>query len=95
MMFVIEARRETHNRIWKWISGVFLDRSDADAYFESIPDELKCLQRLYSIPFSGYPLYMIEAYDFRFWPFADERCLTAYEGAADGDFLHSGRSDAS
>ena len=31
----------------------------------------------------------------RFWPFADERCLTAYEGAADGDFLHSGRSDAS
>ena len=36
MMYVVEA---TNDKGWHWISGVFANREDAEAYFRAIPND--------------------------------------------------------
>lgn len=65
-MFVVEADKQGRLR---WISGVFRERADAEAYVARIPEGLRRWQRLVEIPFADYPVYMIEADGFRFVTF--------------------------
>jgi len=62
-MFVIEA---TNSRNWRWISGVFQHRANAQAYFDSIPESARPLQRIVEVRLAAYPLFIIEQQGFEY-----------------------------
>ncbi|MEM7716079.1 MAG: hypothetical protein AAF349_21325, partial [Cyanobacteria bacterium P01_A01_bin.68] len=61
-MNYIEAVR--NNR--KWISGIFLKEKDAENYFQLIPEDIRDGQRIKSVYFEKYPVYLVEAEEFCF-----------------------------
>ncbi len=50
----------------KWISGIFLEKRDAQNYFQLIPEEIKDSQIIKSVNFEKYPVYLVEAEEFYF-----------------------------
>ena len=56
-MFIIEA---TNAKNWRWISGIFQHHADAQAYFDTIPEPARSLQRIVEAPVSAYPFFIIE-----------------------------------
>jgi hypothetical protein len=62
-MYSIEATNEKGHR---WISGIFKDRSDTEAYVLTIPTELRKSQSLIDVPFAGYPVYLAEDDSFQY-----------------------------
>lgn len=61
-MNYIEAVR--NNR--KWISGIFLNEEDARNYFWLIPEDIRDGQRIKSVNFEEYPVYLVEAEEYYF-----------------------------
>lgn len=61
VMLIIEARKGKQN----WISGIFKNRQDADAYMITIPDELRQYQRHHRIDLD-FPFFIIEKSGFEF-----------------------------
>lgn len=61
-MNYIEAVRD--NR--KWISGIFLNEKDSEDYFGLIPEDIRGGQRIKSVKFEEYPVYLVEGEEFYF-----------------------------
>ncbi len=62
-MYIIEARNQKQ-RIW--ISGIFLQQSSAEAYFQSISLPQRKIQKIIELPISSYPLFIIECNGFEY-----------------------------
>src|SRR3990167_4290710 len=54
-MFIVSTKEKER----PWISGIFKDRHQAEAYYQSIPADLRRQQLITQIPLS-YPFYTIE-----------------------------------
>lgn len=55
-MFLVTCKQGNH----RWVSGIFCKRTDALAYVEEVPDELRALQVIVEAPHSEYPVYLVE-----------------------------------
>lgn len=62
-MYVIEA---TNAKGWRWISGVFHRRTDAQNFFDLIPEADRALQRIVDIPATLYPMFITENAGFEY-----------------------------
>ena len=62
-MHVIEA---TNEKGWRWISGIFSDRAEAEFFYRSIPADERKSQAIVEIPPAGYPFFVIESEKFSY-----------------------------
>jgi hypothetical protein len=62
-MYAIEAKNE---KDFRWISGIFKEHVDAEAYYLTIPTPLRSSQSLIEVPFSTYPFYLTEDGGFQY-----------------------------
>jgi hypothetical protein len=61
-MYVIEIQ----NNQRRWISAIFQDEEAAKQYYESLSEGIKTISQIYAIPYSNYPIYLIEDKHFSF-----------------------------
>jgi len=56
VMFLVMCQRGTH----RWLSGIFLARTDAVSYVDEVPEDLRPIQRVVEASPNEYPVYLIE-----------------------------------
>jgi len=62
-MFAIEA---TNTKKWRWIAGVFKQRSAAEAFLIAVPEAARKMQHIVEVPVSSYPVFVIEDRGFEY-----------------------------
>ncbi|MEJ8840460.1 hypothetical protein [Ramlibacter sp. AN1133] len=62
-MFVIEA---VNDKGWRWISAICLKPATAEAFLESVPAELRAMQKLVELPITAYPLFVVDENGFQY-----------------------------
>jgi len=50
----------------KWISGIFVEKKDAENYFQLIPGDIRDGQIIKSVNLTEYPVYLVEGEEFYF-----------------------------
>ncbi|MEK8035035.1 hypothetical protein AACH06_29820 [Ideonella sp. DXS29W] len=85
-MFSIEA---TNAKKWRWIAGVFKDRSAAEAFLQAIPDANRAMQQLVELSVASYPIFVIEDRGFEYGDLSFVRArLGALVPCGDEDHVH-------
>jgi len=55
-MFLVTCESGTR----RWVSGVFRNREDADAYLSDVSDEMRPLQKVVSVSPRSFPFFLVE-----------------------------------
>jgi hypothetical protein len=85
-MFAIEA---TNAKKWRWVSGVFAHRTDAEYFLQSIPVADRPMQHIVKLPVNKYPVFIIEDEKFEYGDINFVRAkIQSLVPDGDEDYIH-------
>jgi hypothetical protein len=85
-MFAIEA---TNNRQWQWIAGIFLQRTEAEAFLQAASRVAGLELRMVDLPVDRYPFLIVEKRGFEYGGIDLIRArLAELTPAGDEDHIH-------
>jgi hypothetical protein len=58
--------QSTNSKKWRWISALVITPTEAESQLLAIPEHLRHHHRIVEIPFSCFPVFMIEDNGFKF-----------------------------
>lgn len=61
MIFAVMGSENSEEGPWVWLSGVFTDKREAQAYVDKMPMVLRSTQNIFRFSDLEFPLYLIES----------------------------------